>query len=98
MGAALINAFPAAQRIIEAMDRSLASLPAEDRPTWRILEELSAAEETTRIGEAVFSQTLCTAVQVVLVDLLRSAGVTFKAVVGHSVSLPTLWDYCSLNN
>ncbi|KAK2024500.1 hypothetical protein LX32DRAFT_705488 [Colletotrichum zoysiae] len=38
----------------------------------------------SRVNEAAFSQPLCTAVQIVLVDLLRAAGVRFHAVVGHS--------------
>lgn len=34
--------------------------------------------------EAALSQPLCTAVQVILVDLLQAAGIHFTAVVGHS--------------
>lgn len=39
---------------------------------------------TSRIGEAVIAQPICTAVQIILVDLLHAAGIGFKAVVGHS--------------
>ncbi|KAL2071876.1 hypothetical protein VTL71DRAFT_13111 [Oculimacula yallundae] len=84
MGAKLVDAYPLALKTIEELDESLATLPASDRPNWKILAELAADEEKTHLEEAVFSQTLCTAVQIVLADLLRSAGVTFKAVVGHS--------------
>lgn len=48
------------------------------------MEEILADTTSSRIGEAVISQPLCTAVQIVLINLLRSAGVRFKAVVGHS--------------
>ena len=36
------------------------------------------------MNEPTQSQTLCSALQIALVDLLRSFGVTAKAVVGHS--------------
>jgi acyl transferase domain-containing protein len=86
MGAKLIRSYALAQKMIEELDQSLATLPVSERPEWKILEELTAEKSISRLGEAVFSQTLCTAVQIVLVDLLQSAGVVFAAVVGHSVS------------
>ena len=39
---------------------------------------------TSRLSEAEFSQPCCTAIQVALVDLLRSWGISPSAVVGHS--------------
>ncbi|PYH71698.1 putative polyketide synthase [Aspergillus vadensis CBS 113365] len=39
---------------------------------------------TMSIGEASLSQPLCTAVQIIMVDLLQAAGIKFRAVVGHS--------------
>jgi hybrid polyketide synthase/nonribosomal peptide synthetase ACE1 len=86
MGVKLITSYALARKTIEKLDQSLAALPLADRPGWKILEELAADKLSSRLGEAIFSQTLCTAVQIVLVDLLQSAGVVFKAVVGHSVS------------
>jgi acyl transferase domain-containing protein/NADPH:quinone reductase-like Zn-dependent oxidoreductase len=50
---------------------------------WDALEELSKTEGS-RIVLPEFSQTLCTVLQVALVDLLRSWGVAPSAVVGHS--------------
>lgn len=83
MGTQLISSMPIARSILNELDQSLALLPESRRPRWSLIRELQA-ETTSRIGDAEISQTLCTAVQIVLVDLLRSAGVRFAAVVGHS--------------
>ena len=71
------------QRILD-LENSLASLPAADRPEWSLTEQILAGKETSRLSEAAFSQPLCTAIQVALVDLLRTAGINFTTVVGHS--------------
>lgn len=84
MGAHLIRSSAAVRAKIEELDNSLATLPEADRPSWRIADQLLAGKDVSRLSEAALSQPLCTAIQVVLVDLLRSAGITFKAVVGHS--------------
>lgn len=47
-------------------------------------EELRKAESQSRVNMTEFSQTICTAVQVALVDLLRQLRVLPKMVVGHS--------------
>lgn len=82
MGAALITAYPTARKTIDELDSCLASL--EDKPNWTLLEQLSLEAGSSRVGEAAISQPLCTAVQILLVNLLHFAGVSFKAVVGHS--------------
>lgn len=84
MGYALIQNSPAALATIHTLEESLRGLPEEDRPSWSIQEELSKAPEVSRVMHAEFSQPLCTAVQIVLVDLLRASGIDFSAVVGHS--------------
>ncbi|KAJ5951279.1 uncharacterized protein N7479_009692 [Penicillium vulpinum] len=84
MGACLIETSTFAQQRIASLDSILQSLPTEDRPAWTIKEQLLAGNETSRVAEAAVSQPLCLAIQVVLVDILRAAGVHFKAVVGHS--------------
>ncbi|KAE8373286.1 putative hybrid NRPS/PKS enzyme [Aspergillus bertholletiae] len=71
-------------KIVERLERSLAELPAADRPNWSLRKELLADKGASRINEASFSQPLCTAVQIILVDLLRAAGIEFDVVVGHS--------------
>ncbi|EAQ88739.1 hypothetical protein CHGG_05358 [Chaetomium globosum CBS 148.51] len=84
MGAMLIEMSPFAASRLAELDSSLSSLPVDDRPATTLREELLADAASSRIAEAALSQPLCTAVQIVLVDLLRAAGIKFSAVVGHS--------------
>ena len=67
---------------ISALDSVLKGL--SDGPQWTLREELLAQNESSRCYDAALAQPLCTAVQIALVDLLRSIGVRFSAVVGHS--------------
>lgn len=85
MGAELVESSHfAASRIVE-LDAALQNLPiASSRPSWTLRHQLLAAKESSRIAEAALSQPLCTAVQIILVDILREAGISFTAVVGHS--------------
>jgi acyl transferase domain-containing protein len=52
--------------------------------TWSAKEELMKSKETTKIDDPEYSQTLCTVVQVGIVDLLDKVNVKPIAVVGHS--------------
>ncbi|KAE8154018.1 hypothetical protein BDV25DRAFT_168001 [Aspergillus avenaceus] len=83
MGIKLITSIPMARRSLNHLEESLVTLPECHRPRWKLTDEISA-DSTSRVGEAALSQPLCTALQIVLVDLLRAAGVQFRAVVGHS--------------
>lgn len=83
MGAELIETSPFAAARLDEMDAALQGLTPE-HPSWSLRDQLLAGKDTSRIAEAALSQPLCTAVQVLLVDILREAGVTFSAVVGHS--------------
>lgn len=82
MGRELLLASKVFEGVIEDLQRSLAALP--DPPSWSLKAELTADAPSSRIYEASVAQPLCTAVQIALVDLLRCAGVSFNAVVGHS--------------
>ncbi|KAK8086102.1 PKS-NRPS hybrid synthetase psoA [Apiospora phragmitis] len=55
-----------------------------DPPLWTLAEQILAEPEVSRINEAAISQPLCTALQIALVDVLKSYGVEFHSVVGHS--------------
>lgn len=74
------------QSSIRSLDRCLreAKLP---NCSWSLEEELLKPARTSRVQEAEFSQPLCTAVQVALVDLFASVGVEPVAVVGTFVAL-----------
>lgn len=80
MGREIIRSSPMARETLRALQVSLDELP--DGPNWTI--EAQLIEESSRIQEAALSQPLCTAVQVMLIDLLRAARVSFHTVVGHS--------------
>ncbi|CAI6236692.1 unnamed protein product [Periconia digitata] len=84
MGAELIEQSPLASSVLEDLDACLAALPPPDRPSWTLRDELLAAASKSRLAEASIAQPVCTAVQIILVHLLRNAGVSFTAVVGHS--------------
>ncbi|KAG8533450.1 putative PKS/NRPS-like protein biosynthetic cluster [Bacidia gigantensis] len=49
-----------------------------------LMDELLREAQTSRIDEASMSQPLCTALQIALVELLKSWNVTPMSVVGHS--------------
>lgn len=52
---------------------------------WSILDELDAPEGMSRISETQVAQPLLFAVQVALVEMLRSWGIPPDAMIGHSV-------------
>lgn len=84
MGYDLISQSSVGKSTLKILEQSLASLPADHRPQWSLEAELSAPAATSRIAEAILSQPLCTAIQIILVDHLRAIGVYFSSVVGHS--------------
>ncbi|RAH83134.1 ketoacyl-synt-domain-containing protein [Aspergillus japonicus CBS 114.51] len=80
----LISRSSQALQWLEELQESLASLPPQYRPDFSLAQELSAPIDTSRIHEALVSQTLRAAIQIIQVNLLRVLGVGFSAVVGHS--------------
>lgn len=84
MGAELLLSSPMAAKCITDLDFALYTLPEQDRPSWSLRDEILKDTHSSRIGEALFSQTISTAIQIMLVQLLRAAGIEFTAVVGHS--------------
>ena len=51
---------------------------------YSISAELSRDEKTSRVNRPEFSQPICTAIQIALVDLLESFGLRPSVVFGHS--------------
>ncbi|TRX91051.1 hypothetical protein FHL15_008033 [Xylaria flabelliformis] len=67
---------------IRKLDAVLSALPQPCE--WKLEDQILADQNTSRVQEAAVSQPLCTAVQIALVDFLRSIGIDFHTVVGHS--------------
>jgi acyl transferase domain-containing protein len=84
MGLDLVTHCPQARTWLEEMDRSLADLAVELRPSFSLQEELAAAQEHSRLHEAAISQPLCTALQIILVNVLSAMGISPTVIVGHS--------------
>ncbi|KAK4243753.1 hypothetical protein C7999DRAFT_35902 [Corynascus novoguineensis] len=78
MGIQLLS-HPVFKRSIWASQEYLQSHGCE----WDVLEELCKTEDS-KISLPEYSQTLCTVLQVALVDLLRHWNILPKATVGHS--------------
>ncbi|KAL8872562.1 MAG: hypothetical protein Q9174_001830 [Haloplaca sp. 1 TL-2023] len=70
------------QKTLKSLDKSLQGIP--DPPRWTIEKELQKSSKASQVQKAEFSQPLCTAVQIGLVDLFAAIGVQPAAVVGHS--------------
>lgn len=83
MGKDLMQDFPSYLRTVRDLDAMLQSL-GPYAPNWSIERELLVPKATSSIDEVHLSQPLCTAIQIALVDLLRSWGITPVATVGHS--------------
>ena len=82
MGRQLIEQSPFFRQTLEKCDDVLQSLP--DRPDWSCVTELLKTKETSRVTQSAFSQPLCTAIQIALVDLLAEWGIEPTVTVGHS--------------
>jgi acyl transferase domain-containing protein len=83
MGRDLLRTNKVFKATIKALDEQLKSL-GDTAPGWTIEGELKKPARTSRITLAEFSQPLCTAVQVGLVDALKAVGIQPSAIVGHS--------------
>ncbi|RAK85572.1 ketoacyl-synt-domain-containing protein [Aspergillus costaricaensis CBS 115574] len=80
MGRGLLASFPVYRSSLLRLDLHLANLGAN----WSLIEELGYDEKNSRLSCAELSQPTCTAVQIALVDLLRSMGIKPIATIGHS--------------
>ncbi|TGJ80280.1 hypothetical protein E0Z10_g8483 [Xylaria hypoxylon] len=76
MGLELLQ-YPVFKASLQRSDDALTSIGCE----WSLFDEL---QNTERIHRPEFSQPLCTALQIALVELFRSFGISPTIVLGHS--------------
>ncbi|KAI1104800.1 beta-ketoacyl synthase domain-containing protein [Jackrogersella minutella] len=67
---------------IRSLDQVLGS--SHQPPKWTLEEQITAEGDASLVNIAAVSQPLCTALQIGLVDVLRSLDIGFHTVVGHS--------------
>ncbi|KAJ6443698.1 efflux pump antibiotic resistance protein [Purpureocillium lavendulum] len=80
MGRELLATYPVFAESMKLSEDYLVSLGTD----WRLLRELEKPNETSRLHEATLAQPCCTAIQIALLDLLKSWGVRPAIVCGHS--------------
>jgi amino acid adenylation domain-containing protein/thioester reductase-like protein len=83
MGRTLIEQCPLFLQTLEKCDRILQTL-TEHRPSWTIVEELLRNNDNTKLAQTEYSQPICTALQLALVEVLASWAIKPSSVVGHS--------------
>ncbi|KAL6234338.1 hypothetical protein BDW75DRAFT_241237 [Aspergillus navahoensis] len=82
MGQELVTSNAIARDTIRTLDEVLDIVDAGR--SWTLQEELLRPESSSRLSQAKFSQPCCTAIQITLVNVLKSLNVQPSAVVGHS--------------
>ncbi len=82
MGRQLIEHSQLFKQTLERCDTSLQRL--SDSPDWSCIDELCRPPEESRLSQSRFSQPICAALQLGIVELLRAWRITPSAVVGHS--------------
>ncbi|PKY08441.1 fatty acid synthase S-acetyltransferase [Aspergillus campestris IBT 28561] len=80
MGRELFSAYPVFAESMRKADEHLSGL----RAGFTLTDELFKDELKSLLSRPKIGQSACTAIQIALTDLLRSWGVTPKAVIGHS--------------
>ncbi|RAH59477.1 polyketide synthase [Aspergillus piperis CBS 112811] len=80
MGRELLDAYPTFFNSMHEANAYLQTLGCQ----WDLLDALQMSESESSVNLTDRSQTLCTALQIALVDLLKQFGITPKKVVGHS--------------
>lgn len=65
-------------------ESSIASFGSVVLLIFLLVDEITRDPKGSQIGLALYSQPICTAVQIALIDLLRSWGITPASVTGHS--------------
>jgi acyl transferase domain-containing protein len=79
MGTALLE-YPVFQHTLALFNEALSQIRCE----WNIFDILHGKDPIKDINSPEYSQPLCTALQVALVELLRTFGIYPSVVIGHS--------------
>ncbi|KAM0165973.1 hypothetical protein ACHAQE_002074 [Botrytis cinerea] len=79
MGVGLLI-YPVFEKSLEASEKYLTDFGCQ----WLLRDELKKAKDVSNVNKPEYSQVLCTALQIALIDLLRSFDTAPLAVVGHS--------------
>ncbi|RCI09633.1 hypothetical protein L249_4165, partial [Ophiocordyceps polyrhachis-furcata BCC 54312] len=82
MGVELYRSNSTFRTSILRLDDVLRMLP--DAPSWSMPDEMMKEGGQSNLNRASYSQPICTAVQIALVDVLRVLGIAPYAVIGHS--------------
>lgn len=69
---------------IREQDAALKVLPTARAPNWTLEQTIMDSPDLSQIHDAARSQPTCTAIQIALVQVMRSWGIAPSAVVGHS--------------
>lgn len=80
MGRQLYESDASFRSVIDTCDNLMTA-----RLGWSILDELDSTEAASRLSETQVAQPLLFAVQIALVEMLRSWGIAPDAMIGHSV-------------
>ncbi|KAM4060705.1 KR domain-containing protein [Hirsutella rhossiliensis] len=80
MGRELLGTYPVFADSLKRSEDYLVNLGSG----WRLITELERSGDTSRIHEAILSQPCCTAIQIALIDLLKSWGIRPTVACGHS--------------
>ena len=82
MGGQLIERYTSFYQTLSDLEQHLQQLP--EPPSWSLREAILASPADSRIHDPLVSQTACTAIQIALIDLLRSWNILPSFVIGHS--------------
>ncbi|KAI9676001.1 MAG: Type I Iterative PKS [Caeruleum heppii] len=82
MGKQLLETYPEMKKLVQRLDEALQT--SATPPSWSLLTELTEARSPTILRQPEFSQPLVTALQLVIMSILRKWGIHPQAVIGHS--------------
>ncbi|KAK9420624.1 hypothetical protein SUNI508_00715 [Seiridium unicorne] len=85
MGYEAMRRYPRFGKVVDAMDRVLQrAIAPQYRPSWSLRQILEEPAESSQVGKPDISQPACTAIQIAIIELFVSWGITPTVTVGHS--------------